>query len=213
MRTLILFNSLEGQTAKIAQYLATTLRYEGHLVSCQEIPRHPPTLELEEFDAIIIGACIHSGKYRPELLKLIRDHEKQLAQMPSAFYFVLTDVAAEEGEVSLQEARSYTETMEKETGWQPDLTTSFAGALRYTTYNLPKRWMISMVSRLAGGDKQTSHNHEYTNWRDVAKFAALFGEHAGRWDNAREMPKPEGKRYTAPTASTQSYQQRTESFG
>jgi menaquinone-dependent protoporphyrinogen oxidase len=72
-------------------------------------------------------------------------------------------------------------------GWAPELTASFAGAVTYTQYNPLLRWMMRRISRREGGSTDTSRDHEYTDWAQVATFATAFAELMAR---SRE-PNPE----------------------
>ena len=51
-----------------------------------------------------------------------------------------------------------------EHGWKPNMTASFAGALKYTQYNWLKRALIKHIAKKEGGSTDTSQDHEYTDW-------------------------------------------------
>jgi menaquinone-dependent protoporphyrinogen oxidase len=63
----------------------------------------------------------------------------------------------------------------RSTNWQPSLVENVAGALRYTKYHVIKRWIMKELARRAGGDTDTSRDHEYTNWAGLRAFAGRFG--------------------------------------
>ncbi len=46
-----------------------------------------------------------------------------------------------------------------------------AGALKYTQYNWFIRWVMKGIARKEGGSTDTSRDHEYTDWRQVAAYA------------------------------------------
>src|SRR5690606_41877313 len=64
------------------------------------------------------------------------------------------------------------------TGWQPAEAVAFAGALRYSAYNLLLRWVMRRIARKAAahlpGATDTSRDHEYTDWAAVDAFADAF---------------------------------------
>ena len=62
----------------------------------------------------------------------------------------------------------------KETGWQPTITKIVAGALLYTQYGWFKRMAMKWMASRAGGDTDTSRDYVYTDWADLATFAARF---------------------------------------
>jgi menaquinone-dependent protoporphyrinogen oxidase len=42
-----------------------------------------------------------------------------------------------------------------------------AGALRYTQYDFFKKFTLRMIAKRAGGSTDTSHDTEYTDWKQV----------------------------------------------
>lgn len=66
--------------------------------------------------------------------------------------------------------------MERETGWRPDEVAAFAGALKYSEYGPLTRVVMKRVARRYGGDTDTSRDYEYTDWDEVAAFAARVAE-------------------------------------
>jgi menaquinone-dependent protoporphyrinogen oxidase len=59
----------------------------------------------------------------------------------------------------------------RKTGWHPEWVQPVAGALRYTKYNFIIRQVMRMISKRAGGSTDTSHDHEYTDWVGLERFA------------------------------------------
>jgi menaquinone-dependent protoporphyrinogen oxidase len=58
--------------------------------------------------------------------------------------------------------------------WQPRVIKVVAGALLYTKYNVFIRWIMKRIVAKAGGETDTSHDYEYTDWNDVRAFADQF---------------------------------------
>ncbi len=58
--------------------------------------------------------------------------------------------------------------------WSPTIKETVAGGLAYRRYGLLKRWMMKRIARDAGGDTDTSKNHEYTDWQAVDQFVTEF---------------------------------------
>ncbi len=76
---------------------------------------------------------------------------------------------------SQETARELLAELPTETGWEPDRTLTVAGALKYRQYGL-KRFAMRGIAGRAGGDTDTSRNHEYTDWDDVESFALEFAD-------------------------------------
>jgi menaquinone-dependent protoporphyrinogen oxidase len=77
-------------------------------------------------------------------------------------------------------------------GLRPDVVATFAGALRYSRYGWLKRRLMRSIARREGGDTDTSHDHVYTDWDAVDRFAVdvrrVTDEVAGRVPAGRLCP-------------------------
>jgi menaquinone-dependent protoporphyrinogen oxidase len=60
------------------------------------------------------------------------------------------------------------------TAWQPGAIKHVAGALLYTRYNIFKRWIMKRIAAKAGGETDTSHDYDYTDWADLRAFTHDF---------------------------------------
>jgi menaquinone-dependent protoporphyrinogen oxidase len=175
MNILIFYATLEGQTAKIAARITDILQSKGHAVTNQPIQHLPTNLNFEDYDAAILGGSIHMGKYPKELTKFIRQHTDWLSNIPSALFTVCMAIHSQQVK-SREEAVAFGENLTKETEWHPSLMTTFAGAVKYTQYNFITRFIMKQISRKEGGSTDTTHDHEYTDWKAVEHFANQFCE-------------------------------------
>jgi len=62
-RALILYATTEGQTARIAERMATVLRERGHSVDTHRAGRGDAGPDPADFDGVIVGAPIHYGRH------------------------------------------------------------------------------------------------------------------------------------------------------
>lgn len=173
MNILVLYASLEGQTAKIADYIARLLRGNDHQVATLSADHVPADFDLADYDAVIIGAPIHMGKYPRYLKKYVINHVKQLNTIPCAFFTVCMAIHSQRQQ-SRQVAAAYKESFMQQTHWHPQLTATFSGAVKYTQYNFVTRYIMKNISRKEGGSTDTSIDHEYTDWGTVANFVTKF---------------------------------------
>lgn len=169
-RVLILYASQEGQTEKIAQGIQEIIKEEGFWVALAPF-KQAPTLEV--FDAIIIGASIHVGQYPPALVQYVKSHAHVLNSMKSAFFSVCLS-AADNDATKQQTVETYIRDFLSASSWQPELTSSFAGALKYQDYGFFKRQLMKRIAKDLSTD--TSQNHEYTDWLEVQNFALRFAD-------------------------------------
>jgi menaquinone-dependent protoporphyrinogen oxidase len=167
---LILYGTGEGQTAKIAERIATTLSERGHEASATDVRDRSDSLSLEAYDAVVVGASIHVGKHQDEVRDFVTENRDALSGMPTAFFQVSLSSANEE---KRQEAAGYVESFVTETGWRPDRIGQFGGALRFSEYGFLKRLMMKQIAKdLLTEERKPKGDIEFTDWDAVDAFAA-----------------------------------------
>jgi menaquinone-dependent protoporphyrinogen oxidase len=171
-RILLLFSTHDGQTARIADRIARVLREASHEVTEYCAEEAGAGSDIERHDAVVIGGSVHMGHHARTLEQLVRRHAAALATRPSAFFSVSLSAAGTEAQRA--DATRVMAQFFLRTGWQPDDVTIFAGALPYTRYNPFVRFMMKLIVNAAGGDTDTSRDHEYTDWAAVDRFGALI---------------------------------------
>ena len=173
MNILILFATKEGQTEKIAHFIAEVIRHHGHEATTQLGEQLPKDFSTDRFDAAIIGGSIHMGNYPGYLKQFVTGHRDWLNQVPSAFFTVCMAInSANEKEQT--EARSFGPNFVKDANWHPNLMETFAGAVKYTQYGFITRKIMQIISKKEGGNTDTSQDHEYTDWDAVTRFCERF---------------------------------------
>lgn len=173
MNILIVYASKEGQTKSIAQFMAEAIRKHGHQTTVLSGKHLAKNFTTDPFDAAIIGGSIHMGGYPGFLKKFVIAHRDWLNQIPSAFFTVCMAIHSKNVEEQ-QEARSFGTTFTSKTNWQPDITETFAGAIKYTQYGFLTRIIMRNIARKEGGATDTSKDHEYTDWDAVGRFTDEF---------------------------------------
>lgn len=173
MRLLILYGTTEGQTAKIAAFLAARAEAAGHEVRLHDVASCDPAPAPAAFTAVILAASLHMGQYQTGVLAYARAHATALNAMRSAFLPVsLATLSQDAGELEglAETVRSVT----RDTGWTPTVVSHVAGALRYTQYDFLRRWVMKFIAYSHGQPTDTSRDHEYTDWPALARFLDLF---------------------------------------
>lgn len=172
MNFLVLYSTIEGQTRKIAEAVASHLETQNHMVlltDANQIGFADPGTS----DGAILCAPVHIGHYPAAFVHFVRDWCEVLNGMPSAFISVSLSIASADDEEKA-EARNYPLTLTAETGWKPQSVLNCAGALKYTEYDFFKRWMLKRIAAAEGGPIDTKHDYELTNWTDVKRFVDDF---------------------------------------
>jgi menaquinone-dependent protoporphyrinogen oxidase len=165
----IIYTTREGQTARVAQYVADRLRSQFdanvHVLSTEEAP-----YRLADFDAIVVGGSVHFGKHDSALMEYVRKHRDELTARPSAFFSV-SGSAGSDLEQYAGQASDYAAEFIDQTGWHPDLVGIFAGAIKYTQYGFIKKRIMRRIAKQEGQPTDMSRDHELTDWADVDAFA------------------------------------------
>lgn len=170
MRINIVYATKEGQTAKIADYIAEVVRAHGHQADTVDIG-HAKDGVPAGCDGVIVGSSIHMGKHDKHAAEYVRHNREALEKVLSAFFSVSLAAHGDEAE-----AEGYVEAFETETGWHPAQVALFGGALPYTHYGFLKRHLMKKIA----GDKpgnlgtDTSRDYVYTEWDGVRRFTEAF---------------------------------------
>jgi menaquinone-dependent protoporphyrinogen oxidase len=172
---LVLYGTTEGQTAKIAGFLAERLRRAGATVTQVDASSDSPLPAPEMYDAVIVAASVHASGYQKAVRRWVRAHAGALSGRPNAFISVCLGVLQHDPAVD-RELGSIMERFFAQSGWRPAIVKIVAGALPYSKYNWIKRWMMRRIASKAHGDTDTSRDYEYTDWPDVERFALEFLE-------------------------------------
>jgi menaquinone-dependent protoporphyrinogen oxidase len=177
---LIVFASSEGQAARIAERIAARLRHAGHRVDMHRHGALPAGLDASRYEGVIVGASVHFGKHPRQIGAFVRRSLPALRSRPSAFFSVSLSAGGPVPRPS--DAQAYVEAFLTDTGWRPAQRAMFAGALRYAEYPAWKRFLMGRMMRSAGGDTDTSRDHEYTDWEAVSAFADRFSARLAQKD-------------------------------
>src|SRR6187402_3655224 len=98
---LVLYQSFDEQTARIAQRMGEVMQRSGHDVTVERFGGED-LWDLSGFDAVVVGGAVRYGHHDRKLERAVRRRAQQLAARPNAFFSVC--LAASRNQ---KEARSY----------------------------------------------------------------------------------------------------------
>lgn len=171
-RVLIVFHTVEGQTTKIAERIASVLRDEGASVDMRAAESAPAP---EGYDVVVVGDSIHVVHHSRDLKRYLRDHSDALEATPTALFQVSLTSANPDDEHTAT-AHGLVQELLDETGFDPDVVGLFAGNLAYTQYGWLKKRVVRAIVKREGGSLDMSQDHEYTDWDAVERFGREFAE-------------------------------------
>jgi menaquinone-dependent protoporphyrinogen oxidase len=172
----VLYATTNGQTQRIAERIAATLRDRGLGSAAFDFASpEAGSIDWKEVDGIVLGASLYRGKYQPRAVEFARAHREALNARPSAFFGVSLSAASrnpDEVEAALALVRGFAE----KAGWKPTSIASFAGTLAYSRYGFIIRFIMRLIARKEGAPTDTSRDYELTNWAEVEGFANGMAE-------------------------------------
>lgn len=178
---LIAYATTEGQSAKIANHIANVLATGGHDTTVADVKQ---VSDLASYDAVVLGGSIHAGHYQRRLLDFAKRVHDGLVQRPTAFYTVCLAAAGKDPR-AIADIQQKVAEFERAAGFEPHDETVLAGALKYRSYGLIKRFLMKTIAGRSGGETDTSQDYEYTDWSVVSAFAQHFSEHVHHVTRAR----------------------------
>jgi menaquinone-dependent protoporphyrinogen oxidase len=169
----VVFGTTTGQAAKVARHVAHELRTCGHLVRLIDTREPPATAPLEGVSAVIVAASVRMGKFQRPLVAFVRAHRDEIDRLPNVFLAVSLS-ASRNTPAAQREVRKTIARFVEETALRPAIVRPVAGALLYTRYPFFTKLALLFISRLAGGDTDTSRDYEYTDFEALTRFTHEF---------------------------------------
>lgn len=170
---LTVFGTGEGQTAKIADSITREFSARGHEATAVNVAEIDPELDLDEFDAVLLGASVHYGRQQKSIKKWVNANRDVLVRKPNGF-FQVSGASGAKNEEGLAEATGYVDKFINATDWRPDRIALFGGALRFSEYGILKRALLRFIVRNQEFETDESGDAELTDWEAVVSFAGEF---------------------------------------
>jgi menaquinone-dependent protoporphyrinogen oxidase len=181
----VFYATREGQTRRIAEYVATALRSRGLQVDVFDVGGAlPEGLDVARYAAVVLAASIHMGKHERSMIRFVRARRAALERLPTAFLSVsLSQAAVEDPQANpvrkRRAAAEVAKTVERFVGttrFRPTRVQPVAGALLYRRYGVGLRLLMRFISGVVGASTDTSRDHEYTDWKVLASFAGEMAD-------------------------------------
>lgn len=164
MTTLIVYGTVEGQTARIARFLADRITSAGHAAALFDTSQ-TADLSFDGIDRVFLAAPVHERRHPRDFEAFVTAHRDDLAARRSVMLSVGLKVAFEGGR---EEAEDYLREMEMRTRFTPNREVLVAGALRAGAYGYFETEVLRHVV-LAGQDFRPEDGpHEFTDWDALA---------------------------------------------
>lgn len=171
MKIVVLFETGEGQTRKIADFIADKTRQAGHDVTLVDTSDKLVQLSLGGAEKVILAAPVHERRHPRNFEVAVSAATQDLAKRPTLMISVSLKAAFPEG---LEEAQDYLTEMEMRTGFEPTQKALIAGAVRTDSYDYFQRQIVQYVA-LEGHETELRDGvREFTDWDALADTVAAF---------------------------------------
>lgn len=165
MSLLVIYESFEGQTKKIAEYVAE--RTSGKLIAANDLV--PP--DFDSAEAVILAAPVHQRRHPETFEAVLIANAAALAERRTLMLSVSLNAAFDEG---LEEAVEYLIEMKMRTGLEPDTEALIGGALRLEKYDYFSMQVIKHVVMRGRSFDASRKVHDFTDWDALAKTVDAF---------------------------------------
>lgn len=165
MKLLIGYATKEGQTRRIARYIADFVFDAGHSVELVALS-HAEEIDIARFDTVILLAPIHSGHYPKSISAFASSHSTKLNQRLS--YFISVSLAAAGHSTNeWRQLDHIADDFRTATGWNPTHIKQVAGAYRPSQYDVLTGFIMRRIISKKDDSAEPGEDKEYTDWQDL----------------------------------------------
>lgn len=175
MNLLIIYQSIEGQTRKIADFVESQLRAAGHEVALFNTEDKLGAVSFEGVDRVILAAPVHERRHPKSFEVFVSASRGDLMARPTLLLSVSLKAAFPEG---LEEAQDYLTEMKMRTGFEPTRQMLVAGAVRASSYSYYESQIVQNVALEGRRVRLTDGVREFTDWDALGAAVTGFGQAA-----------------------------------
>ena len=171
MGVLVIFASIEGQTAKIARFIESEIKAAGADVALEEVTDDGTPLSLEGFNSIILAASVHERRHPKPFEVLLAGQREELEKRNTLLISVSLKAAFEDGR---EEAQDYLDEMKMRTGFNPNREALVAGAVRSGSYDYYQSQVMRHVVLRGQEYDPAEGDKEFTDWKELSSMVRDF---------------------------------------
>lgn len=180
-KILLAYATVEGQTEKIAAAIRDQLAAAGADVTLLHVreAKETPEPDLPSFDLLVFGASVHMQKIEKEMAAFIERHQDIIRDKARSLFVVSMAAASNDPAERKKSLDVIRQSVRRQVPVEFEDEEMIAGALMYTKYNWLVRWIMKRISAKEGGSTDTTRDQEYTDWKQVAAYAARLAAQTG----------------------------------
>ncbi|MBY5923488.1 menaquinone-dependent protoporphyrinogen IX dehydrogenase [Ferrimonas balearica] len=169
-RTLVLYMSRGGHTARVARTIMETLQDEGQACDMMDLlEAEREGIDWTRYQRVVMGAPVLYGTYDKSVFAFIEDNRAELEARPSSFFNV--SVVARTPEKSTVEGNRYMQKFLELSPWRPTDLKVIAGKVDYPNWGFLDSLAIRLIMKMTNGPTDPKTVIDYTDWEDVRDYA------------------------------------------
>lgn len=165
MKILIGYATKEGQTRKIARYVADVAVEAGHTVELLALD-DADDIDVSRFDRVLLAAPIHVGHYPKALATFVVNNLAQLTRSQAHFMSVSLAAAGHDAD-DWKSLGKIVDDLSAATGWMPARVKHVAGAYLPSKYDILTGFIMARIVSAKDPQINTSQDKIYTDWSDL----------------------------------------------
>lgn len=170
MSVLIIFETVEGQTGRIARFAEAEARKAGLDAALFDTAGGKP-VSFAGVEKVILAAPVHERRHPKAFEDFIAANLPELAARKTLMLSVSLKVAFPEG---VEEAEDFLTEMKMRTKFTPDAEALVAGAVRSKSYDYYAAMIVKHVVLRDKEDELTEGEREFTDWTALGKKISEF---------------------------------------
>ncbi len=171
MSVLIAYESVEGQTAKIAKFIEALAQDEGYQVQLVNTSDRLASVSFEDVDTVILAASVHERRHPKMFETFLATETKAFESRRTLMISVSMSAAFPDG---LEEAQEYLDEMKMRTQLNSDVDLLVAGAIRSKNYGYYETQVLKHVVLRGQGFDASIKEHEFTDWSELEDRVSAF---------------------------------------
>jgi len=173
MNFLIAYASTEGQTQKIAKFIAETLSDGGHQARVHNVSDPSGGLSVSDFDKVIVAGSVHSGSHQSDLQLFVFANRERLDNVPGMLVSVSLAAAFPD---TAEEARGYVGAFLEAAQWKPAQMVLVAGAVKPGMYDWFQQSALLEGDLSAHVGEDLQGTKEFTDWDSLKQNVTAFAD-------------------------------------
>ena len=171
MGTAIVYETLEGQTGKIARFVEDLLRKQGEDVICIDTADKMTDASFDGIERVVLAAPVHERRHPRAFEVFVGASRHDLADRKTLMISVSLSAAFPEG---IDEAKEYLTEFEMRSDFKADETLLAAGAVRPSGYDY---FQQQVIRHAVLGDRYKDLDggtQEFTDWDAISDCVKAF---------------------------------------